>query len=403
MHRQLVLLAATLLGPTWAATAAAAPPNVLVILADDLGFSDLGCYGGEIDTPTLDRLARGGLQFTQGYNTARCWPSRGALLTGYYPQAIRRDALPGGQGGLQSPRPAWARLLPERLAPAGYRSYHSGKWHIDGDPRQEGFLRSLQIEGGQNDFFDPEGITVDGLPIEAGAGFYVTTAVGDHAVECLRDHAARHAGAAFFSYVAFTAPHFPLHAPQDLVAKCRARYQAGWDELRQARFRRLVERGIVDASLAPLEPDVGPPYQPKPEVLARLGTGEIDRPRPWADLTEEQRSFQATKMAIHAAMIELMDRAVGKIVGQLEAMNALDEGPRVDRTAPTSSSRRRSTGWTAAASGASPSSPKSRPTRPTTPTTVRRAPMPDRWSSLRRRACRRGRGRPAGRWRPSMA
>ena len=318
-----IALLAALLGP--ASPLAAAPPNVVVILADDLGYSDLGCYGGEIDTPNLDRLARTGLRFTQGSNTARCWPTRGALLTGYYPQAIRRDALPGGRGGSQSRRPAWARLLPQLLAPAGYRSYHSGKWHVDGDPRDEGFARSLQIEGGQNDFFDPAGITVDGAPIETAEGFYVTTAVGEHAVDCLRDHAARHTGTPFFSYVAFTSPHFPLHAPADVVAKYTARYAAGWDALREARHRRLREDGIVTASLAPLEPDVGPPYQPKPEVLARLGAGETDRPRPWAELTAEQRSFQAQKMAIHAAMVEMMDRAVGRIVGQLEAMNVLDD------------------------------------------------------------------------------
>ena len=144
-------------------------PNVLVILADDLGFSDLGSYGGEIDTPNLDRLASGGLRFTQGYNTARCWPTRAALLTGSYPQAIRRDALPGGKGGTSGRRPEWAVLLPERLAAAGYRSYHSGKWHIDGDPRQQGFARSLEVLGaGESNYFDPAGVTEEGQPIAAG-------------------------------------------------------------------------------------------------------------------------------------------------------------------------------------------------------------------------------------------
>ncbi len=309
-----------------AGRADAAPPNVLIILADDLGFSDLGCYGGEIDTPHLDQLAAGGLRFTQGYNTARCWPTRGALLTGYYAQAIRRDSSPGIKGGSGGHRrPAWARLLPALLAPAGYRSYHSGKWHIDGDPREQGFVRSLQIEGGQNDFFDPAGVTVDGQPILAGNDFYVTTAVGDHAAECLRDHAAGHAGVPFFSYVAFTSPHFPLHAPHDVVAKYKARYLEGWDALRQARYQRLVDRGIIDASLSPLEREVGPPYQPKPEVLAKLGAGEIDRPLPWVSLSPEQHDFQATKMAIHAAMVDMMDRAVGTIVAQLRAMNALED------------------------------------------------------------------------------
>jgi arylsulfatase len=124
---------------------AAKRPNVVVILADDLGFSDLGCYGGEIDTPHLDRLAGGGLRYTHGYSTARCWPSRAALLTGYYAQSVRRDALPGKMGGSTILRPPWARLLPELLMPAGYASYHSGKWHVDGDPRAQGFARSLRV------------------------------------------------------------------------------------------------------------------------------------------------------------------------------------------------------------------------------------------------------------------
>ena len=115
--------------------ATAAPrPNVVFILADDLGYSDLGCYGGEIETPNLDSLASNGLRFTQFYNTARCWPSRGALLTGYYAQQIHRDALPGLSGGARGVRQSWARLLPDFLKPAGYRCYHSGKWHIDGKP-----------------------------------------------------------------------------------------------------------------------------------------------------------------------------------------------------------------------------------------------------------------------------
>ena len=300
-------------------------PNVLVILADDLGFSDLGAYGGEIDTPNLDRLAAGGLRFTQGYNTARCWPTRAALLTGYYPQAIGRDALPGAQGGAQGKRPGWAKLLPERLAAAGYRSYHSGKWHIDGEPRAQGFARSLDVLGaGQSNFFDPRGLTEDGRPIEAGDDFYATTAIGSHAVKCLAEHARDHAGTPFFHYVAFTAPHFPVQAPADVVAKYRERYLEGWDRVRAARVERLAKSGIVTTAPAEFEPDVGPPYQPKPQILERLGAGEVDRPLPWDSLTAEQREFQATKMAIHAAMVDVMDREIGRIIAQLEAMGALN-------------------------------------------------------------------------------
>ena len=305
------------------APAPAGPPNVLVILADDLGFSDLGCYGGEIDTPNLDSLAANGLRFTQGYNTARCWPSRGALLTGYYAQAIRRDVLPGQKGNGQGQRPAWAQLLPQLLAPAGYRSYHSGKWHVDGKPLEQGFARSLDVVGGQYDFFDPQGITVEGRPAPQTADFYATTAIGDHAVACLEEHAAGHAAKPFFHYVPFTAPHFPLHAPQPLIAKYRDRYRTGWNATRQARYERIAKLGIVTTGLAALEREIGPPYR-DPNVLGILGAGEIDRPLPWDELTPEQREFQATKMAIHAAMIDSMDQAIGRILSQLKAMGAFE-------------------------------------------------------------------------------
>ena len=302
----------------------AAPPNVVVILADDLGFSDLGCHGGEIDTPNLDRLASGGLRYTNAYNTARCWPTRAALLTGYYAQAIRRDALPGGEGGVKFARPAWARLLPALLAPAGYRAYHSGKWHVDGDPLGQGFHRSLDIKAiAQSNYFDSAGAA--GTPPASRAdNFYATTAIGDHAVACLAEHARDHARSPFFHYVAFTAPHFPLQAPVDLIAKYRDRYHAGWDDLRQARVARLKDLGIVTTPPAAIERDVGPPYS-FPDAFKALGPGEVDRPLPWETLTPEQREFQAAKMAIHAAMVEAMDHEVGRILVQLEAMQAIDD------------------------------------------------------------------------------
>src|SRR3989442_38277 len=147
------VLAALLLATPQAARAAEPKrPNVLVIVADDMGFSDAGCYGGEIATPNLDGLAENGLRFTQFYNTARCWPSRAAILTGYYAQQVRRDALPGAGGGANGKRPAWARLLPELLNPLGYRSYHSGKWHVDGNVLAGGFDHSYSFNDHHRSF-----------------------------------------------------------------------------------------------------------------------------------------------------------------------------------------------------------------------------------------------------------
>ena len=302
-------------------------PNFLVIVADDMGFADAGCYGGEIATPNLDSLAEGGLRFTQFYNTSRCWPTRASLLTGYYAQQVRRDSMPGVdplEFGGRGIRPDWAVLVSERLRSAGYRAYHSGKWHIDGDPLDNGFDRSYRA-GNRAGFFHLIGHDRDGVRLpdfEPEQGAHLTAVTADHAIECLKEHEAEHPDRPFFQYLAFHAPHFPLHARPEDIARYRGRYLAGWDRLRQERFARQLSMGIASSQLSPMDEDIGPPYA-FPDGIAQLGAGEVNRPIPWERLNPEQRQFQAEKMAIHAAMIDQMDREIGRVLDQLRVMGAL--------------------------------------------------------------------------------
>ncbi len=279
-------------------------PNVLIFFADDLGFSDIGCYGGEIETPNLNRLAENGLRFTQCYNTARCWPSRAALLTGYYAQAVRRDTLPGMGGGGQGVRPKWAKLLPQYLHPLGYRSYHSGKWHVDGERLAGGFDHSYSLED-HNRLFSPQVHLEDDVKLPAvghDSNYYGTTFIADHAIKCLKEHSEKYTQQPFFQYVAFTSPHFPLHARGEDVAKYRGRYRQGWDALRIKRLERMRSAGIINCDLSPRTPDVPA----------------------WDTLSESEKDAWDTRMAIHAAMVDRMDREIGKVLDQVKKMGALD-------------------------------------------------------------------------------
>ena len=314
--------------------AAGNKPNVLFIVADDMGFSDVGCYGGEIQTPNLDRLAAGGLRFTQFYNTSRCWSSRACILTGYYAQAVRRDVLTGvdlGQdkivAGYGGRRQRWAQLLPVCLKPLGYRSYHSGKWHIDGAPLKNGFDHSYSCSNAEG-YFASNGDTEDDvrLPtITKNENFYSTVAIADRTIKYLKEHAATYPAQPFFAYVAFHSPHFPIQAlPQD-IAIYKDRYRSGWDAIRQERLVRMKQLHIVDCDLSKLDPVTVPSYNLTEEQLRRrIGPDEVGHAVAWSTLTEGQKQFQAAKMSVHAAMIHRMDVEIGRILDQLRAMGALD-------------------------------------------------------------------------------
>jgi arylsulfatase len=294
-------------------------PNFLVILADDMGFSDAGCYGGDVDTPNLDRLAAGGVRFTQCYSTARCGPSRSCLLTGYYAQQTASDVMTAGNV------PSYTRFIPDLLKPLGYRTYHSGKWHMRFATGSGGvgFDHSYTMLD-EDRYFTQNRHELDGEPLpKPGEGYYSTTAIADYAVNFLREHARDHASDPFFLYMAPHSPHFPLHAPAEDIERYRDRFAEGWDAARQRKHARMRRMGLVNCGLAPLEPNMWTRWNtPDAELFAKTGPGEVSRAVPWSTLTPEQKAFQRTKMAIHAAMISRMDLEIGKVIRQLDAMGA---------------------------------------------------------------------------------
>ena len=294
-------------------------PNFLVILADDMGFSDARCYGGDVDTPNLDRLAAGGVRFTQAYSTARCGPSRSCLLTGYYAQQTASDVMTPGNV------PNYTKFVPDYLKPLGYRTYHSGKWHMKfaTGAGGVGFDHSYTMLD-EFRFFTQNRHELDGQPLpKPGDGYYSTTAISDYAVRFLKEHAQEHAADPFFLYLAPHAPHFPLQAPADDIERYRDRFAEGWDVARERKHARMRRMGLVNCALAPLEPGMWTRWNtPDEELIAKIGPGEVSRAVAWSSLTAEQKAFQRTKMAIHAAMITRMDLEIGKVLRQLEAMGA---------------------------------------------------------------------------------
>jgi arylsulfatase len=294
------------------ATAAADRPNVVLVYADDLGFSDLGCYGSEIATHNLDQLAARGLRFTQFYNAARCCPTRAAVLTGLYPHQagvghmLQNWQPPGYTAGLNQQ----CATIAELLRHAGYRTYHIGKWHVGGvggksDPRNHplnrGFDRAYGTGGGGS-FFAPRPLYLDREEVKPGDDYYVTDAFTEWSVKFLEEHGRAHGGKPFLLHLCYTAPHFPLHAKPKDIAKYRGKYREGWDALRERRFTRQKELGIIprETKLSPRDP------------VAQA----------WADVAEAERDDWDLRMAVHAAMIDCMDQGVGRVLAAVRALGA---------------------------------------------------------------------------------
>lgn len=294
------------------APAAPRAPNILLILADDLGFSDIGCYGGEIETPNLDRLAQRGVRFTQFYNTARCCPTRASLLTGLYAHQAGvghmvdtgRPEYPAYRGDL-APN---CVTIAEALRAAGYRTRMCGKWHVTpvsdskhNWPLQRGFERFYGTIHGAGSFYDPVTLTRDNQPAEPETpDYYYTDALAANAVRYIEELAG--SPQPFFLYLAFTAPHWPLHALEADIARYAERYCDGWDALRLERHRRMIALGLLDKRwpLTPRAPEA-PPWNEAPH-----------------------KDWQRRRMAVYAAMVHSMDRAIGRVIQALKRTQAFE-------------------------------------------------------------------------------
>ncbi len=278
---------------------AAAKPNIIVFLADDMGYSDIGCYGGEIATPNLDKLAAAGMRFTQCYSNAKCSPSRATILTGLYRERMGMEDMVRIHDNCLT--------IGEVLRPAGYHTITSGKWHNMMNPVKRGFDRYFGLNDGCCNFWNP-GKKRPGEPapvekrglrkwnIEGKEGpytpddpkFYTTDAFSSYAAKCIDEHSARRDGRPFFLYLAYTAPHYPLHAWPDDIARYRGKYMVGYEAIRQARWKRMIGMGLVEKEWG-ISPTAGN----------------------WGRAKQDEEDL---KMAVYAAMIDRMDRGIGKVL-----------------------------------------------------------------------------------------
>lgn len=284
-------------------------PNIVLVLADDLGYSDLGCYGGEISTPNIDSLAEGGTRLTQFYNTARCSPSRASLLTGLHPHQTGIGVLTGDDSpvGYRGNLHRGCATIAEILSATGYATALTGKWHMAADtrtpndawPTRRGFDYFYGTLTGCGSYYSPGTLTRGEENIEHEAddpGFYYTDAITTEAVSFIERSA--ETGQPFFLYTAYTAPHWPLHAPEDDIRKYAGRFNAGWDELRNNRLDRQMQLGIVDAGT-----DLSPRDRREPA---------------WEDVIS--KDWQAHRMEVYAAQVDRMDQGVGRILDTLRRL-----------------------------------------------------------------------------------
>ncbi|MCF7955620.1 MAG: arylsulfatase, partial [Phycisphaerae bacterium] len=267
-------------------------PNILLIMSDDMGFSDMGCYGGEIETPNLDGLANNGLRFTEFYGTGRCWPTRATLMSGRYSNSLTNSQV----------------TIAELLKTVGYQTSMAGKWHLsrtatENGPIQRGFDSYYGTIVGGGSYWCPPGLTRNTESVEPDSpDYYYTEKIGDEAVKQI--HGFAKSEKPFFQYVAFTAPHWPLHAREELIQKYLKRYRSGWQILRHQRYQRMIKMGLIDKQRWPL---------PAPEPVVEN----------WE--TVDHKDWRIRNMAVYAAMVDHMDQAIGRIVKALKDTASLED------------------------------------------------------------------------------
>ncbi|MEA4937564.1 MAG: arylsulfatase [Paludibacter sp.] len=301
------------------ATQTSEKPNIILILADDMGYSDIGCYGGEIQTPNIDRLAAEGIRYTQFYNAARSCPTRASLMTGLYPHqagmgwmTVANLGTPQYQGELNKK----CLTIAEVLKSAGYATYMSGKWHLTRNydetqsaekhnwPLQRGFDRFFGTIPGGGNYYTPNGLATGNTIIKAKQPFYYTEAISDSAVGFIRENVSAKKRKPFFMYVAYTAPHWPLHAKPADIQKYKGRYDKGWDVLREERYERMKKMGIIPENTV---------FPARNEDAAA-----------WYTIPKRLQPELAHRMEVYAAQIDNMDQGIGRILAELEKSNQMD-------------------------------------------------------------------------------